>query len=88
MMFGTVNQLIFAAINFYIFVFMGIFAANYFCGLQNWTMQEQYKVCLYGHFRGNLFSQIRFSREYGKNKLIYSMSIIPVFAAYLEPSER
>ena len=36
---NTVNQLIFAAINFRVFVFMGIFAAIYFRGLQNWTMQ-------------------------------------------------
>ena len=59
----TVNQLIFAPINFRDFVFKGIFAAIYFRGLHNWAMQEQCKRCLYGHFRGDLFSLIRYSRE-------------------------
>ena len=71
---GTVNQLVFVAINFCIFVFMGIFVAIYFCRLQTWTMQEQCKVCLYGHFCSNLFSRIRFSHEYLENKsLAYSI---------------
>ena len=59
----TVNQLIFAAINFRIFVFKGIFAAIYFRGLQNCTKQEQRTECLLGHFRGDLFSRIILSRE-------------------------
>ena len=44
----------------------------YFRGLQNWTMLEQCRVCLYGQFRGALFSRISLPYE---NKLIYS--IIP-----------
>ena len=73
----TVNQLIFASINFLVFVFMGIFVTIYFRRLTNWTMQEQGIVCLYRHFRVNLFSRIHFSREYCKkrnreNKLFYS----------------
>ena len=52
----TVNELIFTAINFCVCLFMGIFAAIYFRGQQNWTMQEHSKVCLYGHFCGDLFS--------------------------------
>ena len=32
----TVNKLIFTAINFCGFVFIGIFAAIYFCRLKNW----------------------------------------------------
>ena len=63
----TVNQLIFAAFNFCVFVFMGIFAMIYFRGLQNWAMQEKCKVCLHGHFRGNLFLRIFFSSEYREN---------------------
>ena len=64
---NTVNQIIFVAINFRIFVFMGIFTAIYFRGLQNWTMQEQCTVCLRGYFRTNLFLQVLLSR---KNKLL------------------
>ena len=43
----TVNKLFFAAIYLRVFVFMDIFAAIYFRGLQNWTMQEKGIVCLY-----------------------------------------
>ena len=52
---------------------MSIFAAIYFRRLKNWTMQEQCNVCLFRHFRVNLFSRICCSREYRENKLIYSM---------------
>ena len=41
----TVNQLIFAAIYFRVFVFMDIFATIYFRGVQNWTLQLQCTVC-------------------------------------------
>ena len=75
----TVNQLIFLAIKFCVFVSMGIFAAIYFRRLHNWVMQEQCKVCLYGHFGGNIFSRICFSREYQENNLIYSMQICHYF---------
>ena len=43
--------------------------AIYFHGLQNLTMQGQYKICLHGHFHGNLFSQISLSQE---NCVLYS----------------
>ena len=45
----------FAAIYFQIFVFMDIFIAINFCILQNWTLQEQCTVYLYGHFHEFLF---------------------------------
>ena len=34
------------------------------------TMQELCTICLIGHFRGDLFSQISFSRENRENKSI------------------
>ena len=47
--------------------------------MKNWTIQEQCKMYLCGHFCGVLFSRIHLSREYrenkslAKNKLIYSI---------------
>ena len=57
---NTVNQLIFAAIRFRVFLFMDIFAPIYFCGLNYWTMQEQYTACLYGHFAAIYFREMLF----------------------------
>ena len=55
---------------FCVFVIMDIFAAISFHGVQNWTLLEQCRLYLYGHFRGNLLSRISLPRE---NKLIYSI---------------
>ena len=62
------KQLIFAAMNSCGFAFIGIFAAIYFRGLKNWTIQEQCKMYLCGYFRGILFSRIHLSSEYRENK--------------------
>ena len=64
---GTVNQIIFAPINFRVFV-MCIFAMIYFRGVQNCTKQEQSTVCLLGHFRGDLLLRILLSHENRENK--------------------
>ena len=73
----TVNQLIFVAIIFCFFVFLVIFAAIYFRGLQNCTKQEQRTVYLLGHFRGYLFSQIFFLMKIMKNIAKVSKAHIP-----------
>ena len=54
---------------------MGIFAAIYFRGLQNSTMQEKYRptMCLFRYFRGDLCSRNYLSCEYRENKLVYSI---------------
>ena len=58
----TVNQLIFAAINFCGFVFIGIFAAIYFRGLKNWTIQKQCKMYLWSFSRRFIFANSFISR--------------------------
>ena len=60
---STVNQLFIAAIYFRVFVFMDTFAPIYFRRLQNWAMQEECTICLFRHFRDNLFLRISLSRE-------------------------
>ena len=49
---------------------MGIFAVIYFRGLQNLTMRQYSTVCLHGHFRGDLFSQISLSCKNRESKLV------------------
>ena len=68
---NTVNQHFFAAIYFHIFVFMDIVAVIYFLGLQNWTLLEQCRECLYGHFHSDLLSQISLPREHKSLAKIY-----------------
>lgn len=73
----TVNQLIFAAINFCTLVFMGIFVAIYFHIY--WTAEHEYArgqctACLFGHICGVLFSQFLLFlwKITHKNRMIYS----------------
>ena len=61
--YDTVNQLIFAAI---IFCLHGHFHGDFFCRLQNWTIQEQCKVCLYGLFTV-IYCPYFHSHEYREN---------------------
>ena len=60
---NTVNQLIFVAIHFRVFVFSDIFTAINFHGLQNWTTQEQCTVYIDGHFCSDYFQEFVFLSE-------------------------
>ena len=73
---NTINQLIFMAIHFCVFVFIEILPAINFLGLQIWTMQEHRTVCicLNGHVCGDLlFTNFYFSQKYiaCKTKFVY-----------------
>ena len=55
-----VNKLIFTAIYFHIFVFMGVFTVIYFCGPMYWTMQVQREYVYIDMFAAIYFHQFLF----------------------------
>ena len=48
-------------------------------------MQEQFTVCLYGHFRGDLFSLISLSCENRNNKLLTKINWFTVYMYRNDP---
>ena len=70
----TLNQLIFVAIYFCVFVFMDIFMVIRFCGLLYFTRSAQCRLCVHGYVDSDVFSWIFLCSEIHENKSLVKIN--------------